>query len=216
MRSPIRKFVFRMGYLQNILRLPGGGHLGGIITLYVVRKSEVVSMTAPVNDIVYGAIELLPGSSFSKWICTSQTIGLSSDARPSREGSPKSISLDFFIPLDREEYRTMLARAEEDEFIVVYQYANGKKKVFGAPWAPVLFQFSHDSGKAHQDGNGNNCSFYFDGPGNNYFYEAAIAAPAGPAPALVRFNGAVIASLAPGEIIDITSDYSFNNYFTTA
>lgn len=111
----------------------------------------------------------------------------------------------------------MLELAEEDEFIVLFKYANGKRKLFGTLDRPVRFTFDHDAGSSFAAGNFNNCEFYFDGPSNIYFYDGNIEpAPPGANPALVRFNGAIIAALQPGESLNIESDFGFTNFYITA
>lgn len=204
-----------MSYLKSIPRQPGGGQLGGILTIDVVSKSQVESIPAPVNGIV-GPVVLKEGASFVRWNVTQQSAGLSGASNATREGKSKTNNLNFFIPLDREDLRPMLEIAEHDELIVIYSHPNGKRKIIGTLEAPVQFEFSHGTGTKWADRNGNNCSFYYKGPENTFFYsgDAPVITP-GPAPAVVKFNGTVIASLAPGETLDITSDYSFTDYFTS-
>jgi hypothetical protein len=100
---------------------------------------------------------------------------------------------------------------------VLFKDANGQQKIFGLLDRPVSFRFSHSSGNNVAAKNGYECEFYYDGPENMFEYNGAIAqAPAGPAPAVVQFNGVAIASLQPGETLNIISEYSFDEYFITA
>lgn len=205
-----------MGYLANISRQQTGGKLGGILTLDIVRKRDVESIPRPVNGTVNGPIVLNAGAAFARWIVGFQSANLNSAGDTTREGSSKKNTLPFFIPTDRAGVRHMLQLAERDEFIVIYKDAQGKQKIFGLTEAPVRFEFSHSTGKTATDVNGNNCSFYYQGPDNTYFYNAAAPAyTAGAAPAIVRFNGVAIASLLPGETLNILSDYSYTDYFTS-
>lgn len=205
-----------MSYLQNITRQPGGGKLGGILTIDVVRKADVESLPPVVNGTVYGAVVLKAGKSFVRWVAGHQSANINSQARNSREGTSKNNTLPFFLPIDRASVRPMLELAEADEFIVLFTDAGGRKKIFGTLDAPAQFEFSHSSGTAHADKNGNNCSFYYTGPPNIFFYEAALPAPSGAAPAIVRFNGVAIASLTPGQELNILSDYGYNEYFVSS
>ncbi len=205
-----------MGYLSNINQQAPGGKLGGILTINLVRKSEIASIPAPFNGDVNGPVVLIDGASFVQWIVSYQSAGITSTSRKSKEGPSKTNTVAFHLPLDRPGIRKMLELAEEDEFVVVVQYPNGTQKIFGTLQAPMLFEFSHDSGRKAADSNHNNCSFYYQGPDNSYFYNAdAPGNPAGPAPVIVKFNGEAIASLTPGQTLNIISDYSLSEYFTT-
>lgn len=205
-----------MSYLQNIAAPGAGSRMGGILTLAVVRKADVTNYPTPVNGVVTGSLTLRAGASWARWVVGFQSAGMSSNARNNREGASKANSLPFFLPLDLEGVRLMLQRAEEDEFIVVYVDATGRQKIFGTLTAPARFEFSHESGTAPGDRNGNNCSFFYTGPDNTYFYDADSPAPGvGPAPAVVSFNGVPIASLTPGQTLNILSDYDYTEYFVT-
>lgn len=200
-----------MGYLQSISLFSGQDNLGGALQLKVCRKAEIETIPAPVNGVVYSAITLKDGGAFYAWAVNA---GMQSQDNNGREGPSKKNSLSFRIPKDRADLRVLLQRMENDEFVVVFT-ENGKQKIFGQLHAPVRFRFAHSSGSSPADLNSYDCSFYYQGPDNTFFYEPAIpAAPAGPSPAIVRFNGVAIASLAPGEIFNITSEYSYTEYFT--
>ena len=206
-----------VSYLQNISRQAQGSKMGGIITLDVIRKADVESIPAPINGAIYGTIVLKEGASFVRWTTRYQSAGIDSKARASREGTSKDTSLEFFISLDRQAIREMLIKAEDgDEFVVIYRYATGPTKIFGTLAAPALFSFDHKSGNQPTDANENNCRFYYSGPDNTYFFLADLPAPAvGPAPSLVKYNGAVIAVLSPGETLEIESDFGFTNFYIT-
>lgn len=184
--------------------------MGGILTIDVVRAADVVSIPEPVNGAIYDDVELQPGAGFSRWLVGYQSAGFSGKSKTSREGVSKDNEVRFFIPLDRQAVRTMLERAEDDEFIIIYRYATGPRKIFGTKDFPVLFQFDHDSGSAPTDQNGNNCKFYYSGPENSTFYNGAIASAApGTAPSIVRYStGEIIATLSPTDILVVNSDFA--------
>ncbi len=185
--------------------------MGGALQVKVARKSEIEAIPTPVDGVIYGDITFASGGAFYPW---SVFASMQSQDNNGREGPSKKISLSFTVPKDRADVRTLMQKMEHEEFIILYM-ENGKQKMFGQLHAPVRFRFAHSSGKEAGDLNAYDCSFYYQGPDNTFFYEGAIAvAPAGPAPALVKFNGTVIMSLAPGEIGEITSDYSLNDYFS--
>lgn len=204
-----------MGYVQAIKRLYQADNLGGLQQLLVCRKADIVSIPEPSAGTIYGNITFVAGAAFVPWEVSLETGSMQSNDVPSREGSGKRNVLAFTIPKGRSDLREMFRRMETDEFIVVYM-ENGKQKIFGQLHAPVLFSFSHDSGRAFSDLNAYSARFYYDGPDNVFDYNGAVGTPpTGPAPAIVKFNGVTIASLQPGETIDILSDYSFSEYFTT-
>jgi len=206
-----------MSYLQSITRLKGAGNMGGIVQLRIARKASIASMSEPVSGIIYGDIEFEEGQGWAVWDVTLETARARGDERNSREGAYKSNRLEFSIPKDRPGIKYMLDQAEADEFIILYKDSNAQNKIFGTLETPVRFEYGHDSGQAFGDRNEYACRFYYDGPDNRFDYNGIIsAAPAGTPPSIVRFNGAVIAILNSGDILDITSDYSFNEYFTTS
>lgn len=200
-----------MSYLQSISRLSGVDNLGGILTIIVMRADEVESMGDPVDGSVYGDIVMKAGKSPVTWAVTTESARSQSASRTSREGPTKSNKLPFVIPKDRPELQSMLAKAEDDNFIVQYCDSNGKQKVFGTLDAPVRFSYDHDTGASFSNLNSYDCRFYFDGPDNLYHYNGAIPTPTpGSAPAIVRVNGVVVASLAPGESINFDTDFDFD------
>jgi hypothetical protein len=206
-----------MGYLSNINRLSAADNIGGILDIQVARKVEVALVKDPVAGVVYGPITMVGAAGFVTWQVTGETPGTNSTGRAGNQGTSKGNRLKFSIPKDRASLRAMFEQASEDEFVVLYRDANGQQKIFGSPASPVQFRFNHSSGDTPGSKNGYECEFYFDGPENMFEYNGAItSAPAGPAPAIVNFNGAAIASLAPGETLNITSEYSLEEYFTIA
>lgn len=206
-----------MSYLQSIARLSQADNLGGILSIQVARKVDIASMSDPVDGVVYGDITFFPGTGFVSWEVTSETPTANSQSRTSREGPSKGNRLTFIIPKDRPDLRRMFEFAEEDEFVTLYKYANGKQRIFGGLHAPVQFRYNHSSGGSHSDLNHYSCEFYYDGPDNMFEYNGVIsAAPAGTAPAIVKYNGAAIASLAPGDVLNITSNFGFSNFYVTS
>jgi hypothetical protein len=205
-----------VGYLQNITRFNAADNIGGLLEIKVARKADIESIQDPFTGIVYGDIVFLPDKGFVTWAVTPDTPGADSNSRQTREGTTKGNRLKFSVPKDRATIRAMFEKASDDELIVLYKDANGKQKIFGLFDAPVKFRFSHSSGNAPSGKNGYECEFYYEGPENMFEYNGAIlAAPAGPLPSVVTFNGVVIASLQPGDTLEITSDYSFTEYFIT-
>jgi len=205
-----------VGYLQSVKRLYAADNLGGVHQLKVCRKADIVEIPNQVAGVIYGDIIFAGGTGFVTWEVTLETSHMQSQGNSTKEGSSKRNSLSFTIPKGRIDLTRMLLKAEDDEFIVLY-VENGKQKIFGQLHAPVLFGFNHDSGKQASDLNSYQCRFYYDGPDNVFEYEGATpSAPEGPAPAIVMFNGSAIASLQPGETLNILSDYEFTEYFVTS
>lgn len=200
-----------MSYLSAIARLSQSDNLGGILTIQVARKVDIESMSDPVDGVVYGDITFFAGAGFVTWEVTGESARATSRSRASREGPSKGNRLPFVVPKDRADLRRMFELAEEDELVVLYKDATGKQRLFGHLDAPVRFRFDHDSGGSHADLNHYECEFYYDGPDNMFEYNGAIsAAPSGGAPAVVNVNGVTIASLQPGETLNLDSDFDFD------
>lgn len=201
-----------MSYLSNISRFSNEDNLAGLTTIQVIRKAELTAIPAPVNGTIYGALSYALGAGFVTWQCKLETPRITTEDQPGREGNPKRNTLRLTIPKDRSDLRHLFSLMVKDEFVIIFK-ENGKSKIFGQLHAPVRFTWNHDSGASYDQLNAYECQFYYTGPDNIYFYEGELTASEGTSPAFVRFNGVAIATLQPGEILDITSDYSYNDYF---
>jgi hypothetical protein len=204
-----------MSYLQTIIALSGKDNLGSILELQVARKADIVSIPAPIDGVIYGDIEFEPGTGFVTWSFTQDTASVNSDGKVSREGFSKVNRLPFKIPKGRANLTAMFDRATEDELIVLYK-ENGKQKIFGTLEAPVKFTYSHKTGENLSDPNHYACSFYYEGPDNAFEFDGKIeVVPGGAVPVLVKYNGVTIASLQPGEVFNIISDFGFTDFYTS-
>lgn len=204
-----------VSYLLAISR-PNGDNLGGILSIQVARKENIISIPAPVAGVIYGDIEFQAGFGWLTWDVTLESAQISSGDRNTREGFSSVNGLPFRIPKDVAGIKHMLNLAAEDEFIVLFTDPNGKKKIFGLLESPVKFTVSHDGGRSLPDGSFFEGKFYYEGPDNIFFYEGEIeAAPAGAAPAIVKFNGVPISALTPGQTLNIISEFGFTSFYTT-
>lgn len=204
-----------MSYLKAIKRLSATDNLGGVLSLRVARKADIISIPEPVAGVVNGDINFLPGRGWILWDVTRASAD--STNKLSREGASKSNKLPFVIAKDRDDLLPMFRQAEDDEFIVLRKDASGKNKLFGLLYAPVRFRYDHTTGTENPDLNHFSCEFFYDGPDNVFDYDGSVpSAPAGPAPALVMYNGAVIAALEPGEVLNIISEFGFTDFYITA
>lgn len=204
-----------MSYLIPITSL-SADNLGGVLSIQVARKIDISALPDPVDGVVTGTVTFFPEKGFVTWVTIGESAGNSSASRTSREGSSRNNRLPFRVAKDRATLRNMFMIAEEDEFIVLFTDANGKKKIFGTLDTPVRFRFDHASGTATSDLNHYACEFYFEGPENMFEYDGTVSvAPPGTAPAVVQFNGVAIASLSPGQVLNIISEFGYTNFFTT-
>lgn len=200
-----------MSYLKTISRLSAQDNLGGLVKIQVIRKDDVVSIPDPVDGIIYGDIEFQEGAGFVTWDVTLETSKISTDDHSGKEGSSKTNRLPFSVPKNRADIRSMFLKAEDDEFIVLFKDAStGKTRIFGQLEAPVRFRFNHDSGDTFSSGNRYQGEFFYTGPDNIYEYDGTIpAAPPGAAPAIVKWaDGTVIATLYPGDILIVDSEFA--------
>lgn len=183
--------------------------MGGVLTLYVCRVDDILSIPDPFNKTIDGDIVFKAGSGFVRWDVTTETPRTKSTSRSSREGAAKSNLLSFLAPRDRQELSSMFDIAEDDALIVAYRDSNNNLKLFGTKDRPLIFRYDHDSGQRHADGNFYSCSFSFDGPDNIYFYTGTITEqPEDGSVAVVQYvTGDVIATLAPGDQLIVTSDF---------
>lgn len=197
-----------MSYLKSIAW--PGNNSGSLIELKIIPISDVEGEPRYKGDTLYGAYTLAAGKGFVSWKVASQGIGIKTDSKTGQEGISKNTKLSFFIPKDRSGIRIMLDRAEMDKFIIHYKDGNGVSKIFGTRKRPVSFLYSRDSGTSFSGMNAYSCQFYYEGPNNDFFFNQTIAAPPGSvAPAIVRVNGVVVATLAPGESVNFDSDFDF-------
>jgi hypothetical protein len=204
-----------VGYIQPITRLSNADNLAGLLEIQVCPKSLISAIPAPVAGIIYGNIIFNTGGGFAKWEATLEKTRISTQKERTADGSTARNQLPFRIPKDRADLRNMFDLMERDEFIVIIKDGSGKQKIFGTLTRPVQFQYNHDSGDSFDSKNEYECMFYFDGPDNIFFYDGSIGvAPDGAAPAIVKINGNPIAVLAPGEQLNITTDYDYGDFFT--
>lgn len=203
-----------MSYLQNISRLSQLDNLAGLTTVQVIRKADLTNIPAPIQGTIYGALTYAPGAGFVSWQCKLETPRITTEETGSRDGSSKRNTLRLVIPKDRADLRFLFSQMVKDEFIIIFT-ENGKQKIFGQLHSPVRFTWGHDSGASFDQLNSYECQFFYQGPDNVFFYDGDTEATTGPAPAIVRFNGTVIATLQPGETLNITSDYSYTDYFVS-
>lgn len=198
-----------MNYLSAIGAFTGD-NLGGLLDLQVARAADIDSIPAPVAGVIYGDIAFKPGKGFYLWKATRGTPRFSGPGENTADGPLKKNAIDFILPKDQPVIRRMLELAEHDEFVVLFQDANGNQKLFGTLDLPAYFSFSQESGDASSSRNECQCRFFSEGPDNSFFYRGDIdVAPGGTAPAIVkRSDGTVLASLSPGQIFTITSPFS--------
>lgn len=205
-----------MSYLLPITKT-NLDNLGGVLKIQLARKANIVSIPAPVGGIIYGDIEFQEGFGWIEWDATLESLAVNSGDKNTREGFVSVNGLPFRIPSDVPGRKAMLLKAAEDEFIVLFTDPAGRQKIFGLLESPVKFTFNHDTGKRLSDGSFFEGKFYYEGPDNLHFYEGDIeAAPPGAAPAQVKYNGVLIATLAPGQVFNIISDFGFETFYTTA
>lgn len=197
-------------YLTDISH-PGGGNTGSIIELKLTPISDVQGEPIRKGDTLYGDFTFQTGKGFATWRVASQTAGMESTSKDDQEGISKDSKIVFMIPKDRAGIRQMLDLAEQDKFIVSYKDANGNIRIFGSRKRPVSFLYSRNTGTTTAGMNAFRCEFYYTGPQNDFFYNTEVPTPpAGTAPAIVRVNGTVVATLQPGESINFDSDFDFD------
>lgn len=186
-------------------------NIGGILSLQIARKADIETIPEPVDGVVYGDIDFFPGKGWTIWDVTLESGSANSTGRATREGSSRGNKIPFTVPKGRAFLQAMFEAASEDEFIVLFTDANGTQRIFGLLYAPVQFRFDYTSGGQVADLNHYACEFYYDGPENMFEYDGTVAlAPAGAAPALVYSNGVLIASLTPGQVLNLDSDFDFS------
>ena len=205
--------------MSYLLSIPAhkGDNLGSILSLKVIRKADVEAIPNPVGSTIYGTVTFKAGiTGFNLWNATADTAAVEARGSETREGSKKNIVIKFSLPKDTPGLRQMLEQATADEFIVVYNDGSGQQKIAGHLHAPMRFTFSHNTGSRFADGNFYDCQFFFEGPDNTWFYSGSVGTPpTGPANSVVNFNGSPVAVLAPGQTLNITSDFGFTSFFLT-
>lgn len=199
-----------MSYLQTIKRLSATDNLGGIVSLQLARAADIESIPAPVAGVIYGLVVFKAGAGWVTWEVTMESANVDSSDRQSIHGHLKNNRLPFSVPKDRAGIKHQFELASEDEFILTYVDSNGIRKLLGSLEAPLRFAFNHSTGSRFADSNAYSCSFFFEGPDNINEYPGTVdPAPAGTAPAIVKVNGVVVASLAPGETVDFDTPFDF-------
>lgn len=203
-----------MGYILPITRLSNSDNLAGLLEIQVCPKSLITAIPTAVDGVVYGDITFVSGAGFANWYATQEKLRVTTQKERTADGSTAKNQLPFRIPKDRPELRAMFDKMERDEFIVLFKYPDGKRKIFGTLNRPVQFSYNHDSGETFDSKNEFECMFYFEGPDNISFYDGSTGTPpSGPPPCIVKVNGNVIAVLNAGQTINILSDYDYSDFF---
>lgn len=197
-----------MSYLSDISHF-SEDNVGSVLKVKVARAVDVLTVPDVVDGVIYGDLTFKEGTGFVEWRLTEDSARLVSEGSPSPEGEIRKNKIEFFVPKDRKSLRTILSRMAVDEFVLLIEDNNGVVKIFGQPWAPARFRYTHDTGSAHVETNRYICEFYYEGPENIFFYEGAVpAAPAGAAPVVIQWaDGTFIAQAQPGDIVNVSSDF---------
>jgi hypothetical protein len=208
-----------VSYLTTIARF-SGDNLGSLLKIQIARAADVAGMQDAIDGTVYGDILFNTGTGFVEWFLTTDTPRLLSEGQQSQEGEFKINRVEFALPKDRTDIKQLLNRMVNDEFVLLIEDANGNIKLFGQPWAPVRFRYTHDSGASGTEGNHYRCEFFYEGADNVYFYDGAIPAPpAGSPPVVIRWNDGesvqTIAQVLPGEVVTINSPFDYDDFNIT-
>ena len=201
-----------MNYLIDIARL-SQSNIGGLVKIQVARKADVINIPEAVDGVIYGNIEFQQGKGFITWYVADQSMEMISEGVDSRDGIVKNNQLPFVIAKDRAELKSVLDKALDDEFIVLYRDGNGKSKLLGSLSAPARFAYTHQSGTNRSARNSYNCRFYHEGNENLAFYEGNIAnAPVGGAPVIIQWNGVFQIAAQAGDVVNILSEFKIDDF----
>ncbi len=196
-----------MSYLKTINRI--AYNFGGVLEVQIARAADVLEWPELKGDTWYGNIEFKAGAGFVKWYTTANENVFRYRSRTTIEGTLYKGAFKVVVPSDRKEIEEMLHLASDDELIILYKNANGLIKIFGSPTFPVQLQVSHSTKRGFGSRNQYECSFYYDGPLNNFFYDGSVQTAPGTAPAIVRWaDGTMISSLQPGQVLEVDSNFT--------
>jgi hypothetical protein len=190
-------------------------NLSGLQSLLVIRSQDVTTFPDIFEGIAQSEPVFVPGRDWLKWVATYSTSGFSTRPEDSMEGISANQALDFIIPRHTSGITSMLRKAENDTFILLFTDFNGQRYLFGSPEKPVRFSFDMQTGSG-SDRNQYACRFYSDSSGNLAIYPPSFGTgdtdfSACPSVIIRRGSseGPILAIAPAGSTLVISSPYSF-------
>ena len=133
---------------------------GGSCTIYVVRLRDVFSMPHHIPGIASLAPLLIqPGSQFYTYSLDAESIRFTESTLDSRQGSASQIRLAGFRSNLDIPHQIEIEKLRPGYYIVLWQDAEGRRRLLGTPDRPMKFSFSSDSGASDQDDTGSSWQF---------------------------------------------------------
>lgn len=210
-----------MSYLLPIQPL-STDNLSGLKYIRVIRSQDVDQYPDLFEGVAQSEISFLPGRNWVDWVATYTTSSFSSRAEDSMEGMAGIKELPFVIPHIAGQITQMMAKAERDTFVVLFEDFNGMRWLFGSKEKPVRFSYDLQTGNG-QDRNQYACRFYSDSPGNLAIYphtleEGDTSFFSCPSVVIRRgsTDGPIIAIVPAGGTLVINSPYSFGYFIATS
>jgi hypothetical protein len=210
-----------MSYLIPIQPL-SSDNLSGLKYIRIIRSADVSEFPEIYEGIAQEQIAFVAGRSWVEWVATYTTSSFSSRSEDSQEGMASVKELPFVIPQHSGEITRMMAKAERDTFVILFEDFNGVRWLFGSKEKPVRFAFDIQSGNG-RDRNQYACRFYSDSPGNLAIYPHTLGegeTDFSSCPSVVIRRGAttgpIIGIVPAGGTMVITSPYSFGYFIATS
>ena len=128
-------------------------NLGGVYFFRFIPKTDVSSISEPINGKVCEPVALIPGARWFDFYGTEGTKSLKEDQQQSDQGDYFRIKLSGSTPKVRTDVSNTLFDMKDQEFIVDCIDNNGHRKLLGTIKEPLRFSFVSDTGNAAQNKN---------------------------------------------------------------
>lgn len=153
-----------------------GANPGGLVTLYVIRRSDIETFPAVSADGVTITAAIVPkeGKGFAKWDLEMDTAELTHKSSGDPGSQSVETELEVYISRGKASIDAVIQNCINGKFVVIGVDAQGQKRIGGNVVRPLTFSHEYKGGKKLTDKNGTTIKFT-GGTGNvPYYYTNTI------------------------------------------
>ena len=125
---------------------------GGSCTIYVVRLRDLFAMPRHIPGIAsMEPLLIKPETEFYTYRFDADSVRLADSSRSSRQGERSNISLEGYRSNLDIDHQLQIEKLRPGYYIVLWEDAEGRRRLLGTPDRPMKFSYSADSGRSDQD-----------------------------------------------------------------
>lgn len=125
---------------------------GGNCTIYVVRLRDVFAMPRHIPGIAsMEPLLIQPDTQFYTYRFDADSVRFAESSRSNRQGERSNISLEGYRSNLDIDHQLQIEKLRPGYYIVLWEDAEGRRRLLGTPDRPMKFSYSADSGRSDQD-----------------------------------------------------------------